>query len=1132
MGLKNLTLAMAGVMAITSAPALMAKTGSPHSLTASTSFADVTLSWKAPHHENTLQWHNGSDYNGDQANVTDAQKGMVFYAGALFTAADLTANVGETISAVDFFQYRPVVEATVVVFENGEIVSETPADQSKFAKNTWQRVELTVPVEIKADTDYRIAVRWHAGQNADFVAIKDNGSTGANGRGDQFSTDGKKWLSTSNGAYLVTAVLANDVDEEAASYNVYRGNDMVARDITDLTVTLPAQPKGSHLYTVHSVYDNATHPSKSLAVDVLPLEHSLPDVTFGTYEVDDLDLMFDWVAPLKGGNELGWGNGTFSFSIGGTASTNTKVWIKNHFTARDLIGYVGGTMDKISVNFAENCVSAVTAWVMRDGAFVYSQAVTAEQLAAIDGSGWLTVTLDEPVAIEAGHSYTYGVYVLHTPKMHPISVTSSTTVDTKGNMFSTSSPNSTNFLNSKPSWKTLKSGGMEGNWMMTASITGAPAPLGDMAYDVYRNGAQVAQGITETSFFDTVDDLGTYTYTVVARDATGRRSSGTSRAITVNLPAAYAAPVLSDAHFDKATRIFELEWTTDKELKKWDTASYLVGFDEEMTMMWGAQYTAEELEAYKGYSITNLRFVVGEGIKDLKLGVYTKTGQALAEEAIPDGSLTPFATYSMSFDNPVAITGEQDLILAYSGTLPAGTTPIVLDGGPLQPNGARVSLTGGATWMNMGTINPSYNNYNVVISALASETAPAGARSRIEQTDALDCLTPAIVKVIDREPSLEAASYAPAKSPVFRAARPHVASFNVYRNGDLTQNTPEKKFTDKLDTYNVFTYYVTAMYSNGWESAPSASIVVTNSIDQRATAPYGLKATPAGNDLNLEWQNPAAATVLTYATGENVLGLGMTGTNPTSYVANLFKADDLKPYVGKKIDHIQFALYENTVTTAQVFVLVGENIVYTQNVPVENLVTGLNDVRLNEPFIIPADRDAGVGYAVKYPTGGHPLGMDEGAAVSGYGDLLSSSASMGYWNSIKTKFKQDHNFLIKAVLADADMELNTKNATGTTYNVYFNGTLIASGLSAEAHTITGAEDGVYHVTAVDAAGQESGESNKVLFNQTGGITDIETDANGNVAPAYDLKGVRRDNPAPGTVILRRQGNTTVKEIAK
>lgn len=1136
MSKTNALLTACFVTAALTAPEAFAKSGKPHSLSATANFTEVTLTWQAPNAEKKLQWHNDYAYNGDDGTTSDYQKPVEFYSGALFTADDLKANVGEVIEAISFYQYRPVISATVVVFEDGAIVSETQADPTTFKKDEVLRVALEKPVTIKAGSEYRFAVRWIAGQNLDMVAIKDQASEVA-GRGDQFSLDGVNWISTGDGDYLVTAHLANDVDEAPTGYTVYRGTSKVA-DTAETTAVLSNEPEGKNEYSVEATYTGATHRSASATVNVRSLASTHPSPTASTPTVNGLDVALAWTAPLTGGSELTWGTKTNSVSIGGTASSNTKVWIKNEFEATDLPAFAGGKISGLNTYFAEACVTAVTAWVMCDGKIVTFEKASGEKIAAITAGSWLHVDFSEPVAIEAGHKYAYGVYVLHTPKMHPIGVSDALTVNTKGNSFSTSSPNSTNFLNSKPSWKTLRSGGIEGNWMLTADISDAPATVTTAGYDIYRNGTLVKTDLTATTFDDTVEKPDTYEYAIVARDANGHTSEPATCQAVVKLPAEYSAPVLESATFDAETRTVAASWNTDKELAKHGEATYVVGFKEDMAMMWGTQFTKADLEPYKGYTITKIKFAIGDAVTGLKVGVYTPDGKVLAEEDLSNETITPLAFYTLKLSKPVTIDGTTDVILAYSGTLAANTDPIILDGGPLTPNGARVSLTGGTSWMNLGTIQSAYDGYNIIISALAGDTTPAAGPAKVTPFDAsIDTETPLVRRTKAVEATeLGVAAPADYKAPAVqaRATSPKVTSFNIYRNGEIVAKTTERSFSEVLNKHNIFNYFVTAVYANGWESAASATFTVNNGIDQKAVAPYGLSATESEGNLTLEWQSSDKAAVLSYVTDEtNYLGLGMTGSNPTSHVAVRFSTEDLVPHIGKAIDHVQFMLYTADVTSLSVIVLVGENIVYRQSVAVEGLKAGLNDVRLNEPYIIPAGAEVGVGYVTKYPTGLKPLGMDAGTATPGYGDLISSSGSAGYWYSLKTKFSMDHNWWVKAILSTPDQELNTADATATTYNVYLDGTPVKTGLTSTSVLLEKAASGRYYVTAVDAEGVESGESNSVYYTAKDAVNDIVVDSEANAPVEYfNLQGARLSNPVPGTTVIRRQGSTITKEIIK
>lgn len=1111
--------ALSGFLAVT---ALSAKQGAPHTLIADNSFSNLTLSWKSPMMPKTLQWHDGKDYNGDQGVSVDPQRPVTFYVSSLFTADDLKGWVGETIEAITYFQYAPAYKVTVMLYEDDVLISEADASAQAFVKNTSLTVPLPQPVVIAPGKSYRFAVKFVGGQNLTFVAIKDR-ATDAPGKGDLYSTDGVNWVATGAGDYLITANLKNDVDEDPDGYNIYRGdtklNDTPVRLSTFFTVD---NEEGLKQYQVAAVYGDTEVKSTPIDVTIRNASSVFPAVTPSVAKVDNLNVSLSWAAPLLGGDELTWSAKSIGQSIGGTAASNTKVWVRNLFDADDLVAFAGGKISAINFYFSEAVVSGVTMFIYRDGALVWSEAVPAEAISAIAANQWTQFPLSEPFAIEAGHSYAYGLYVLHTPKAHPIGVSVGETVDVKGNSFSTSSANSSNFLKSNPSWKTLKSGGIMGNWMMTATIQDAPAPLAAPVYDVYRDGSVIKSDLSDTSIDDTVDDLGSYTYSIVAKSGS-RTSNPADIKVNVALPAAYAAPLIENSDFDPETKTVTINWNMDKDLRHCGDPYAMASFDEEMSMMWGTQFSASELADYTGYGISKLKFMVGESIGDFKLGVYTKQGVALSEIEIPASAIQPQAVYTVALPSPVQITGTQDLLLAYSGTIPAGVGGIVIDKGPLVDGGSRVSFTNGANWINLGTVNPTYNNYNIFISAMVSEwnvpttegeSETAGAQVELLAMPTVKADTSWGIEVL-RDNAVGASKAAPA------AKAPAAVKFNIYRNGEKIADEQHYMYTQSLTDYGVFTYHVTAVYNNGWESKPSEEVVVHNTIAQKAVAPYALTGEVSDKDLILSWKSPDEAQVLTYATGNSDLGLGMTGSGErSSYCAIKIPAAQLESNVGHKISHIRFGLYSTELNSAAVIVMYGENIIYQQDVPVSSLVVGLNDVRLNAPVEIPAATDVCVGYFVTYANGIKPLGMDESAANAGYGDLISSSATPGYWYSLKDKFGMDHNWRIYAIVSTPDSELPLRNmakADGdsqlpVTYNVYRDGELLAEDIPQETFTVADAKSGRYYVTAV-RDGAESGESNAVAYTRSSGVVEIEGIADGSLRYNADTATVLVSQPS-------------------
>lgn len=1135
--------ALSGLLAI---PAVNAIQGAPHTVTCNNVFSEVTLNWRVPESTRTLQWHDNTAYNGDTGVSTDPQKPITFYVSSVFDADDLKPSVGEKIKSITYYQYVPAYKVTVLVYKNDVVITEADADPSKFVKNSLLEVELPQPVTIEEDCLYRFALKFVCGSNLDMTAIKDS-STAAPGKSDLFSYNGVDWTATGQGDYLITANLVNDVNESPDGYNVYRGETKLNDNLLETSrYVIEGEPDGSNSYTIAAVYGDKEFKSYPITVDVRGLNTYYPTVTPLSSKVENLGVSLAWATPLLGGQELTWSDKVQSRSIGGTASSNTKVWVKNEFSVNDLVAYAGSKLTAVNFMFTEATISSVTVFIYEDGTMIKYEEVPADSVSTIAAGEWAKFTLTNPVDIKAGHSYAYGLYVVHTPKTHPMGVGGGVTINSKGNSFSTSSPKSSNFLKSNPTWKTLKSGGIEGNWMMTADLQGSPAPLGAPVYDVYRDGQKIKSDLAVTEAADSVSNLGKYTYSIVAKSG-DRVSAPVDVTVDVALPPAYSAPLIEAGEMDPATKEVSIKWNMDKELRHCSDPYALASFEEEMSLMWGTLFTTNELADYVGTKITKLKFMIGNNIGTFKLGVYTKQGVALSEIELPDSVITPQAVYTIALPQAVDITGDQDLILAYSGTIPAGVGGIVLDKGPLVDGGSRVSFTGGATWINLGTVNSTYNNYNIFISAMVSASDDEqSAAALVRSGDDKRVVAMPTVKAdtefgIRANTPVEAA--AAASAPVKKA--PKTAGFNVYRNGELIKTVKTQNFTETLNEYGLFTYYVTAKFNNGWESAPSETVEIRNTVAQKAIAPFALTGELTGDDLALSWQSPDKADVLTYATGSSDLGLGMTGTGTrSSYCVIKFPATELASNVGNKISHIRFGLCDTELKSAAVVVLYGENIVYEQSVPVSSLAVGLNDVRLNEPVVIPEKTDVCVGYFVTYASGIKPLSMDESVANAGYGDLISSSATPGYWYSLKNKFSMDHNWRIYAIVSTPDQKLPLRNAAkadsdeqpSVVYNVYCDDELLTENLQQETFTVTDAKTGRYYVTAV-RDGVESGESNVVSYTKISGVVEVEGVAEGTLTYDANSATVVTSTPSDITVysatgaLVAQAASATALEVA-
>ena len=1129
--------------------ALQAQNGQPHTVTANANFDQVTVNWYEPASEIQLKWHNDYDYNGMDGAQHNPQGTCVIYVGSKFLPSELAAVAGEQVDAISYFQYRDVANVRVQLYENGVLVRDQAVDVAGFVKNSWKKVTLNEPYTITGNDEIMFVVRFEHGYNMTFVAITDKVTH--DGKGNIVSYDGKHFTADGNGDFLVTGCIKNNATAKPLGYNLYRDDVKVNEALIDTTfAVLDAEPSGAHQYRIGAVYEGEEKKSYfAQAVVNKPSDLLAPATNFSA-SADELKGELSWIAPLKSGDLLTWSNQTLSNKIGGTSSTAPKVWIKQEFDANDLLAFQNYQINAINSYLAEPVTSA-TLFVIKDGVIDYSEVV--DSLPEISDGQWAKFALASPYQLSIGHKYAFGVYYTHASAGHPIGVDNSQAVNVKGNSFSTSSPSSKAFNSTKPSWKTLSTGNIPGNFMLTADV----APIGEptlsaipTGYDIYRNGELLANDVDGTNFADSVSEPGKYTYTLVTKYA-DKQAPTQSATVAYTMPAIYSAPVITDSNFDEASGELSFAWSQEAaELKHYGTASYTAGFNEELSLIYGAKFTKEELSAYHGYQIKSLKFALGAALQSFKLEVINGKGERLMSEEIDGSVIAPVTFYNLTLPNPITIPSDDDLYIVYNATIPASTSAMILDGGPAVDGGAVVSLTNGASWLKLGTIASDYANYNIVISATAvsvgdSQNAKAITLGNSLGLDNMDAIT---INAAELKAGfgIEASDFPVQKAKAKKAAaRPTVIAYKVYCNGEEKCQQTAQSYSEILKTNGEFNYYVTSIFQNGWESPASKVISINNPIPQASPAPFALKGnyTEAGS-LLLSWKAANESATLTYQKDDGVdMALGMTGSGTReAYAGVRFPTDSLAAYAGKKITHISFKLASVDINSAAVFVMVGtgQDIVFEQPVPVESLQVGWNTIRLNKPFEISANQEIGFGYHTTYANGVKPHVLDAGPAVApGLSDQISSSASAGYWYSLKTKYKQDYNWRITATLADADTAINAANknkvkaqsTSVATYNVYRDSTLVADNLTTTQFEVGNAANGTYTVSSV-VDGVESARSNAVVLNGVPLVGDINGDGIVNVSDVTALVNhiLNEDNSNAEICDINGDGVVNVSDV--
>ena len=771
-----------------------------------------------------------------------------------------------------------------------------------------------------------------------------------------------------------------------------------------------------------------------------------------------------------------------------------EFYAASKFSASELAAYAGQTITDVRYwEYREAYKASVV--IFEDGTPVYEQAA---DLAGFEKNSWRNVKFDTPYTIPEGKEVLISIKYSYGRNLDMVAICDRAPTYGKGNLYSYDG-------------ETWHSDG-PGDFLITAVLannsTGEPK-----GYNVYRDGELVAENVAGPSYTDVVSDLGTYQYAVVTKGEGGKKSDAETAYLTYTLPEEYKAPTIVNNSQDGKN--INIAWSSNAyELKHYSRATYIAGFAEEMPLLYGARFTKEELAEYAGFKFHSLTFGLGDNLDEFKLKIIAEGGEVLYEKQLTKNDITPGYLYTLDFDGEidVKVPEGKDIYLAYEATLPANTTPILLDAGPEAEGGAVVNLAGGAgSWLNLSTIASDYKGMNVVIGALIIDDNAAQSPSKVKaaRLSSVKLNGNDMERVIIKTKATTDAEgmefgICTAKEPVKAAAanadKPKVKSYRIYRNGDMLLETTETSYAETLTEYGIIYYYVTSVYENGWESPASDLMTFRNTIAQRTQAPYDLRGAVDGKNLNLTWKPVSEAPVLTYENGSgNYMAFGMTGSNVVEgYMVIKFPAAEMADKVGQEISHINFRLNSTDLQTAAAVVMYGDNVVYMQDINVSTLNVGANTVRLNKPVKVIEGKDIGVGYHLSYMSGVKPLVCDDGPTVADYySDLISASGTPGYWKSMNKDYKFNYNWAISATIKAADQKIDTEKASapeadGVTYTVYRDGMPIQTGLTATSFVVENAANGIYTVTATTGE-DESAESNSVEYGETTGITSLTDD---------------------------------------
>lgn len=1104
--------------------------GAPHTLRGESRVGSVSLNWKSPAEPKTMQWHNDVQYNG-MAGISLNNELPSFYAASRFDKNDLKEYSGSVINAISFCNYSEVLGVTLLIYEDDKVVRRQKVYLKDLELKTMQTIALDEPYKIHDDVELTVAVEFLHGENLTFVAIIDRGP-GIEGKGDLYSYDGINWKNAVKGNFLITAHIDIPISDNPDGYNVYRNEIRINADpVNEQSVLFKKEPKGVFKYSVAAVYGSKEEKSYPLSLTNVPIEDMRPIAVDVRSTVEGLNSIVTWKSPILADEKLTWSNGKPGQAMGGTSGSVRKIWAVNAYSSDEMVSYSDHQITAVNI-MLNSAVTEMWLVIFENGEIVYSQKVPAEEVQNLEANKWLSFSLTTPYKIDPSVDLTYGYYVLHDSGLYPGKLDNGPAIS--GACYISTTTAKADFNSTVPSWTNIEKTG-QSNWMLSADVSalGETKPPVVKDYTVLRDGKEVKTGIKDLTFTEELLP-GTYKYTVVVNYSDGFTSNASVPTSTiVELPAEYVRPTFTETKFDEGKLSLKWEVFADlpSELKHHGDPKSKWGMTNEgkdVDIYIGAEFKKEDLALYADYEITGVNLFLAEEVKELRVLIYSDKKTLASKEVT---SIKTGEMMNISFDEPVAVPTGQSIIVGYYVLFADGKAPIAVDSGPRKEGGDMLGLDG-STWLNCSRIDPSFN-YNYVVGAQvrlkgSKENVKTLSKSTLKKNGFayLNTINGISLLEFNAVTSFDVDRIVHAKAA--NTTKPEVKSYRIYNKGVLIAEVEKPEYATVLD-YGSYEYAVSAVYTNSWESALSDNYKIDFKQPNLAPAPYGLSGVFDNKNLQLTWQSPESANELSYQdkkSGSKAIGLTRS-SGVYGYFVISYDAAELANMIGKYITHIKFSLNDVNIETSSVVVFFDRNLIFKQEVDVNTLLVGENVIRLDKAIRIPEDREIRVGYYISHENGIKPNVTDEGPAIDGKGNLLTTDGTS--WRTLKSMNKDlNYNWRISAVLKDSDQEISTRSESAeTTYSLYIDGKLLKDKIGTTSYTVENAVVGAYTVTAI-VSGVETGASNAVVVDSPTSIDKIE-----NAMLVYYNRSLKKVVlPEEGAVNVYSVNGDLVKQIVK
>lgn len=495
-------------------------------------------------------------------------------------------------------------------------------------------------------------------------------------------------------------------------------------------------------------------------------------------------------------------------------------------------------------------------------------------------------------------------------------------------------------------------------------------------YNVYRNGEKVnSEPVTATSFYDSNLTTGSYDYYVTAEYNDGQVSKA-SDMVSVEIAANTAkAPYALSARMKNAENVL-LTWNRPQSnlpTKQYYSSDDVVsGFGGGNNSFEAAiRYDKGEMQMYKGYKISAVKFVPREKINGWDIDIY-KDKELIYTQHV-DQELAYGKENIVTLSTPVDVPQDGDLYIAVKTDVPGSTNSSNIIGMVYDK-----CVSGYSDLVRLVSEDEFYS---------LNEASKASMSTSMPVTWAIG----AILKTDDMSADID-----------------KVASYNVYRNSEMVGSSETTSFINESVPAGDYKYEVEAVYDNGTVSGKTGIdfSAVTNSAAFKAINDVNVSCGDKETQAVFNWTTPVDndETVIEYC-GKNP-SQGAVGSEDNNYgymAKTIYSGDKLLSYNGYDVKSVRF--YPTADADFTIIIKKdGEEIV---NQYVENYkLNEWNTVNLETPFVL--DENSTYDLIIDcfdVTPNAAPLALDGETPFAGTADLysldegatFSSTGFIGNW---------------------------------------------------------------------------------------------------------------------------------------